>query len=45
VVEIKNVFSSLQEVHFATFFIRKELQFLKRHAMLRILDNGHNPEP
>jgi len=27
------------------FFIRKEMQFLKQHAMFRILDNRHNPEP
>jgi hypothetical protein len=30
---------------FCNFFIGKEMQFLKQHAMFRILDDGHNPEP
>lgn len=35
----------MQEVYFAMFFIRKEMQFLKQHVMFRISYNGHNPEP
>jgi len=40
---IKYVSSSLQEVYFAMMFIRKEMQFLKQHAMFRISHNRHNP--